>query len=91
MSIGTAGDAFLQMVLHDERASLGQFLLMKSGEESTNIGAATDRLQRAGCGVLAQASLELLPHVLGGRGESLGVGLFGAKLGNRLIQRIVLL
>ena len=74
------------MVFHDERASLGQFLLMKSRQQSTNIGAATDGLQRAGCGFLAEPCLQLLPHVLGGRRECLGVGLFRAELGDRLIQ-----
>src|SRR5271169_6995505 len=64
---------------------------MKGRQQGTNIAAATDRLKRVGCGFLAQPFLQLLPHVLGGSGQGLGVGLFRAELGDRLIQPRVLL
>ncbi len=44
MSIGAAGNAFFQMILDDERTSGGQFLLMKSRQQGTNIVTTADWL-----------------------------------------------
>jgi hypothetical protein len=79
------------MVFHDECACWSQFALMKRRQHSTNIGAATDGLQGPGCGFLADARLQLLPHALGRGRERLRVGLFRAEFGDRLIQASVLL
>jgi len=79
------------MNFYDERASRRQLVLMKSWQQRTNIGAATDGLQCVGCGLLANSCLQLLPYALGRRGERLRVGLFRAKFRDRLIQASVLL
>jgi hypothetical protein len=79
------------VIFNDEGASRRQLLLMKGGQQGTNISAPTDRLKRIGSRFLAQPCLQLVPHALGGRRERLSVGLFAAKLGDRLIQAIVLL
>src|SRR5690348_72670 len=86
MRKGTARNAFPQMVSDDESASGGETLLMKSRQQSPNVGAATDRLQSAGRSFLAIGSLQLLPNALGGGGEQLGVGYFAAKLGDCLFE-----
>src|SRR5580692_1947249 len=44
VGIGTAGNAFPQMVFNNEGASRRQLLLMKSGQHGADIGATTDRL-----------------------------------------------
>jgi hypothetical protein len=77
------------VIFHDKRASPRKLVLMKSRQQGTNIGAATDRLQSAASGFGAFASLQPLPHTLGRRGQRLVVGLFPAKFGNRLIKALV--
>jgi hypothetical protein len=79
------------VIFNDEGASRRQLLLTKGGQQGTNIGAATDRLQRIRSGFLAQPCLQIVPHALGGRRERLSVGLFATEFGDRLIQAIVLL